>query len=67
MLKQLGKNIEKNRKELHLSLTQLSIKVGIDRDYLSKVEGEKKNPTLGYIIKISKGLKIPLSKLVNNI
>lgn len=67
MLKQLGKNIKNIRKKLDLSKTQLSKKASIDRGYLSRVEKGQENPTLGYIIKISKGLKIPLSNLIKNI
>lgn len=67
MLTQLGKNIKKIREEVNLSKTQLSKKAGIDRGYLSRIEKGQRNPTLGYIIKISKGLKIPLSNFVKNI
>lgn len=67
MLKQLGKNIKNIREELNFSQTQLSKKAGIDRGYLSRVEKGQENPTLCYILKIKRRLKIPLYKLLKGI
>ena len=67
ILKQLGKNIQEIRISLNLSQYKLTTIAKIDRSYLCRAEKGEENLTLGYIIKISKRLKIPISSFIRGI
>ncbi len=61
----LGERIRRVRKMKRISQIELENKIGIKREYLSKIENsELKNPTYNTLEKICRGLDIPLAELV---
>ncbi len=67
MLKILGNNIRKIRKKRKISQQRFSKTIGIDRSYFVKIENGKKNPTVGMLKKIAKGLDTSVNKLCKDI
>ena len=67
LLKQLAENIRKRRKELNLSQEQLAHKCDFDRTYISMLERGKRNPSLVNLKKLSLGLEISLSNLLQQV
>jgi len=67
LLKQLAENIRKRRKELNLSQEQLAHKCDFDRTYISMLERGKRNPSLVNLKKLSLGLEISLSTLLQQV
>jgi putative transcriptional regulator len=61
--KNIGKKIQRRRKELNLTQEELSEKVGISRAYMGFIEQGRYAPSLEVLEKISKVLKKPLSEL----
>ncbi len=62
----LGEVISLRRKRLGLSQGDLAEKSGVDRSFISTVEGGKRNPSLGAVASIATGLNLKLSRLVTN-
>ena len=62
----LGEVISLRRKRLGLSQGELAEKSGVDRSFISTVEGGKRNPSLGAVASIAGGLNLKLSRLVTN-
>lgn len=60
----IGKNIQKLRKELGLTLDVLSERSGVSKAMLSQIEQEKANPTVATVWKIAQGLNIEINKLL---
>lgn len=61
--KQLGKRIQKRRKELEITQEELAEKVKVSRAYMGFIEQGRNIPSLELLEKIAKALKIPLSNL----
>jgi transcriptional regulator with XRE-family HTH domain len=61
--KQLGKRIQKRRKELGYSQEELAEKIRVSRAYVGFIEQGRNTPSLEILEKIAKQLKIPLSDL----
>lgn len=61
--KQLGKRIQKKRRELKITQEKLAEKVNISRAYMGFIEQGRNTPSLELLEKIAKALKIPLSEL----
>ena len=59
----LGKSIKYFRTMLSLSQEVLAFKCNFDRTYISLLERGKRNPSYKNLLKLSKGLEIPLSQL----
>jgi len=62
----LGKAIRLLRTEMGLSQEAFADEVGIDRSYLGGIERGEHNLALMNLLKISKALKTPLSKLLES-
>lgn len=68
---ELGKiialNLKKLRTERNLSLGQLAAEAGISKTMLSDIEKGNSNPTINTIWKIANGLKVPYTKLIDDV
>lgn len=58
----VGNRIRELRKSQKLSQQKLALMVNVERSYLAKIEGGKRNPSLECIEKISKGLGLSLEE-----
>lgn len=67
LLEKLANKIKIRRKELTLSQEKLAEKCNFDRTYISLLERAKRNPSLLNLKKLSNGLDIELSKLLEDI
>jgi len=63
----LCESIIKTRKKKGLSQDQLAILSDVDRSYLAEVEEGKANPSIKFLHKISKYLKIKVGKLLKDL
>lgn len=61
---QIGRNIQRIRKEQGLTLDVLSEKSGVSKAMLSQIESEKVNPTVATVWKISQGLNVEINGLI---
>ncbi len=66
ILEIFGRNVQKYRKERHLSQEKLAEYAGLHRTYIGMIERAEKNITLINIEKIAKALNISLTKLLEN-
>jgi transcriptional regulator with XRE-family HTH domain len=64
ILTKLGQTIRQARINKKLTLLELEILTGISEGGISKIENGKKNFAVTTLIKLAKGLEIPLSKLL---
>lgn len=62
--KNLGENIRRIRCERGMTQGDVCRKLGIDRSYMSNVEGGKKNPTLATLDRIATLLEVTTSELL---
>jgi DNA-binding XRE family transcriptional regulator len=60
----LGEVITSRRKRLKMSQEQLAETSGVDRSFISNVEGGRRNPSFGIVAHIAQGLKLRYSRLV---
>ncbi|RKX79751.1 MAG: XRE family transcriptional regulator [Spirochaetes bacterium] len=60
---QVGKNIQKIRKNHKMTLDVLAEKSGVSKAMLSQIESEKVNPTIATIWKIAQGLDVEINAL----
>ncbi|OYD21044.1 helix-turn-helix domain-containing protein [Oceanimonas baumannii] len=60
----IGKTIKELRQLRGLSLNQVAEKADMDKSYLSKIENEKRDPSLSSLFRISKALNVPLNILI---
>lgn len=60
-------NLKKLRTERNLSLGQLATQAGISKTMLSDIEKGNSNPTINTIWKIANGLKVPYTKLIDDV
>ena len=65
--KQFGSRVRTLRTDAGISLRQFALMIGIDKSFLVDVEYGRKSPTLETIEKISKGLDIPISTIVEGV
>lgn len=65
--KQLGMRIRFLRKQRNLSIEDLALEAGVNKNYLSDLERGMRNPSLKILSKISKALKISISELTKAI
>jgi transcriptional regulator with XRE-family HTH domain len=67
ILVKFGKKVREERKKLGYSQEVLADKAGVHRTYIGMIERGEKNITLANIQKVSKALKIKISKLVEGL
>ena len=63
-LVKLGKVIKSKRERKGLTQIELAIKSGVDRNYVGMLERGERNPSYLSLLKISKGLGIPVDHLI---
>lgn len=59
----LGKRIKTRRVEIGWTLTQLALKTGISKSFLSELENGKKSLGVENFFKISRALGVPLGSM----
>ena len=64
LLKRIGHNISRFRKQSDLSQIDLAVAVGITRSYLSEIENGKRNPTIMLLQNIATVLSVSLEDLI---
>lgn len=64
---ELGQQIRKIRKKKRLSQSDLAFLVGMDRQYLYKIETAKVTPNIGTIAGLAFAMDITLTELFQNI
>lgn len=52
------------RTEREMSQRELAAKAGTSREYLTRLEAARQDPTLGMLEKLAKALKVPVEKLL---
>jgi len=65
--KKVGENIVKIRRSKKVSQFKLALDAHIDRSYLAEVEEGKANPSVKFLFKISRCLKVKISELVKGV
>ena len=63
----IGKRIQKARNAMGLTQDNLSEKIGVSTNYLSKVEGGHERPNLELLGKISASADVSLTKLLTGV
>lgn len=66
LLKRLGRNIRRVRKQKTLSQYKLADLFHINRSYLAEVEKGKENPTVKFLYKIAKVMRVKVEELTEN-
>lgn len=64
---EIGSRIRFLRKSKNMTIENLSLIAGINRNYLGDLERGKRNPTLSILAKIAKALDISLEELFSGI
>jgi len=65
--KRLGESIVFYRKKLKLSQQQVATLSDVDRSYLAEIEEGKANPSVKFLHRISKILKIKIRNLIKDL
>jgi len=65
--KRLGESIISYRKKLKLSQQQVAILSDVDRSYLAEVEEGKANPSVRFLHRVAKILKIKVGSLIKDL
>lgn len=65
--RRLGETIVAYRKKLKLSQDQVADKSHVDRSYLAEVEEGKANPSVKFLHRISKILKVNVGSLIKEL
>jgi transcriptional regulator with XRE-family HTH domain len=60
----LGRAISELRREKGLTQEELAQRVELHESYISFIESGRRNPTWGTVLRISRGLEVPMSELV---
>lgn len=60
----LGLVVKSRRRKLGLSQEELAEETGVDRSFISNIEGGKRNPSFGTVSDIAQGLKMKYSRLI---
>ena len=63
----LGEKLVKIRKQKSLSQDNLSSICDFDRTYIARIENGKANPSFKVLVKIARGLRIKVSKLLEGV
>ncbi|MEE3383525.1 MAG: helix-turn-helix transcriptional regulator [Prevotella sp.] len=61
---ELGKIIKSKRESKGLTQMELAAKSGVDRNYVGMLERGERNPSYLSLLKIAKGLGIPVFNLI---
>lgn len=61
-----GENIKRIRKDMNITQEEMAKRIGISQSYIAHIERNRKNISLAVILKIAKGLKISVNKLIND-
>lgn len=67
VLVQLGKRIRALRQERKISQEELAGRADIHRNYISQIEGGKRNLSFYNVVKIARALRVTPSKLIDSI
>ena len=67
VLFQLGKRIRAFRQKMGISQEELADRAEIHRNYISQVEGGKRNLSFYSVVKVARALKVTPSKLIESI
>lgn len=67
VLVQLGKKIRALREELKISQEELADRADIHRNYMSQIEGGKRNLSFYNLVKVARALRVSPSKLIDTI
>jgi transcriptional regulator with XRE-family HTH domain len=67
VLVQLGKRIRALRGEMNISQEDLADRADIHRNYISQIEGGKRNVSFYNVVKIARALKVSPSRLIDPI
>ena len=62
--KQMGRRLQKLRKERDMSRAELADLAGITRQYIRQLEAGLSDPTVGTLQKIAKALGVPVTELL---
>lgn len=65
--KKIGENIARLRKQKNLSQYQVSQMADIDRSYLAEIEEGKANPSLKFLLKLSKVFGVSINEILKGI
>jgi transcriptional regulator with XRE-family HTH domain len=60
---QFARNLKYLRERRGMTQEQLAFEAGLHRDTISKVERMKREPKVGTIVKLARGLEVPLGPL----
>jgi transcriptional regulator with XRE-family HTH domain len=60
----LGEVINARRKRLKLTQVDLAAESGVNRAFISNIEQGRRNPSIGAVASIAKGLKTRVSKML---
>lgn len=61
-----GENLKRIRKDMNITQEEMAKHIGISQSYIADIERNRKNISLAVILKIAKGLKISVNKLIND-
>lgn len=64
LYKCLGEVINARRKRLRLTQDELAAESGVNRAFISNIEQGRRNPSIGAVASIAKGLRTKVSKLL---
>lgn len=64
-LRKLGTAIRRRRHSLRLSQAQAAYRAGIHRGYVSALERGEVNPSFETLLRVERGLDIPLERLLS--
>lgn len=67
ILRQLGANLKRLRLQAGLGQEELAYRADLDRTLISKVENGKSLVRVDTLVKLSRGLSVPLSTLLDDI
>jgi transcriptional regulator with XRE-family HTH domain len=67
VLRQLGRNLRRQRRKAKLSQEELATRAGLDRTLISLVERGKKLVRIDTLVKLSRALAVPLEVLLEDI
>ena len=63
-LKDFGEKLQRARKEKEIPQEELASIVGVNRTYISLVEQGRRNPSIKFLYRVVKALKVDSSKLL---
>jgi transcriptional regulator with XRE-family HTH domain len=62
--RQIGMKLEKARKAKGLSRYALAKEAGVSREYITKLESGRSDPTIGMLQRLAKALGVPVTALL---